>query len=519
MPRVVVSAVSEDAARAGARVADDGGGAADAAVASALASVVTHPGMCSLGGGAFALVLPPSGDPVAVDGGIAFPGRGADDPSDPGAVHEVRLEYGGGVVTTVGPGSVGTPGLLAALDRVSRDHGRLPWRRLVAPARERVEDGFPLPAACHRFLRHAHAEIYARDPRSRAALHDGEGELLEAGDTVDVPGLADSLEALGREGVDLFYRGELGRRIADHVREEGGALTRRDLAAYRAPRRSPLRSGLDGWTVSTNPLPAVGGALLSALLRLSGGLSPGPWDAGDVSRLARIQRAVEGHRRRALLDATDPAGAVEELLRRAETGDPSALGPPRDRAAGRGSTSTLHVSAVDSEGRACAVTCSDGYGSGVMPPGTGIWLNNCLGERELAPGGPGSRPPGTRLTSNMAPTVGRTDGGGILALGSPGGERIPAIVHQVLLHRIRRGAPLERAVEHPRLLVHPSGSRLRISAEPGLPVESVEGEVRQHDDRDMFFGGVAAAGRGPSGALRAAGDPRRGGGTAVGGSA
>lgn len=520
MPRVAVAAVSDEAARAGARVADRGGGAMDAAVAAALVSVVTHPGMCSLGGGAFATLLPVSAPPCTVDGGVAFPGRGAPDPPAPEAAVEARLQYAGGVVTTVGPASVGVPGLLAALDRVAREHGLLPWKTLVEPARERVKGGFPLPPACHRFLRHAHDVIYGRDPRGRAALHDPDGELLEAGETVRVPGLASSLEAIAREGTETFYRGEMGGRIVDHVRAGGGTLTREDLAAYRAVPRRPLETSLDGWRVATNPLPAVGGVALSALLRLGRSLPGTGCTAGDVAALARHQLAVEAVRRRELAPAPDPRDAAARLLSRADNGDPEALTGPDDAAAsGGGSGSTLHVSAVDSDGRACAITCSDGYGSGVMPPGTGIWLNNCLGERELVPDGPGSRPPGTRLPSNMAPTVAFRDGGTALAVGSPGGPRIPAIVAQVLRRRVRGGRSLCEAVGAPRVLAEPGDDGAIVSVEPGIPTGALSGDVRVHPERSMFFGGVAAAEGGGAVGLGAAADPRRGGGTAEGGSA
>jgi gamma-glutamyltranspeptidase/glutathione hydrolase len=520
MPRVAVAAVSTEAARAGARIAHEGGNAVDAAVSAALLSVVTHPGMCSLGGGAFATLLPASAPPITIDGGIAFPGRGAGPAPSPDAAVEVEMGYAGGVSTTVGPASVGVPGLLAALHRLSRDHGRVPWEVLVQPAVEGVRDGFPLPPACHRYLQHAGDAIYRRDPRSRRALYDG-GELRGPGDPIRVPGLADSLEAIGREGADLFYRGELGRRIASHVREAGGALTREDLSSYRAVRRDPVTTPLDGWEVASNPLPALGGTVLSALLRLCRELPAGRWDAGDVGQLAAIQAAVEEYRRREMATPGERESAADRLRELAEAGDPGALRASGGAAAtGGGSGSTLHVSAADSEGRACAITCSDGYGSGVMPPGTGIWLNNCLGERELAPGGPGSRPPGTRLASNMAPTVARGEADRRIAAGSPGGPRIPAIVAQVLLHRIRRGARLEAAVEAPRILAAPgrgAGDGPRVAVEPGLPTGGVTGDVRIHGERAMYFGGVAAAEVEPRGEPVAAADPRRGGGTAVGG--
>lgn len=536
MPEIAVASVSRDSAAAGARMASAGGNAVDAAVASALAAVVTHPGMCSLGGGCFLLVLPPGGPAVAVDGGLEMPGRGLPRRRLGGPAPRIRLAFAGGVETVVGPASVATPGLLAGCAAASGRWGRLPWAALVEPARERAERGFPLPEACHRFLVHAHDAVYGRDPRSHRALHDDGGELLEPGDTVRVEGLAGSLATIAREGADAFYRGELAGRIADHVRRSGGILTRRDLESYRPDVRRPLELRMDGWTMATNPPPAVGGALLGALLRRMEGEPRDGWTARAVARLVEAQREVFGDLRPRLLRSDDLAaearrpaggrdgggagGAAGPGTGQGGVADPEAGdrdpagGPGSGGGAGDVSPSTLHVSAVDADGLACSVTLSDGYGSGVMPPGTGIWLNNALGEAELNRRGWHGLEPGTRLTSDMAPTVARDDRGSVLALGTPGAGRIPSILAQTLLSHLRLGLPLAEAVERPRL--HVEADEPRVVAEPGLPLDQVELPVRRLPERSIAFGGVAAVLRRDGPRLEAAGDPRRGGGTAVG---
>lgn len=514
MPRVAVATVSEEAARAGARIAEEGGNAVDAAVAAGLLSVVTHPGMCSIGGGGYAAIWPATGPPEVVDGGHEMPGRGLPRERFGDGLVEVRLEYGGGVETVVGPGSVATPGLLAGLDLAASRHGRLPWRVLLEPARERAREGFPMPASSHGFLRHAHEAIYGRDPRSRAALHDGDGGLLEPGETIRVEGLAETLGAIAEEGAEVFYRGELGRKVADHVRERGGLLTRADLGSYRAVVREPTAVALDGWRAATNPPPALGGAVLAAMLRLMGE-RPGRegWSDEDLRHFVRVQRAVLEYRHAHLDTSVDVAGDAARLLEEAARGDPARLG---------GSASTLHTSAVDSEGTACAITLSDGYGSGIVPPGTGIWLNNCLGERELNRGGYHVREPGTRLPSNMAPTVARRPDGALLAIGSPGADRITTAILQVLLDVVRVGTAPERAVERPRLHVEAGPEGPRIACEPGVPLGVLEElglPVREFEGPSMYFGGVELVLRGGDGAFETAADPRRTGGTAVGGSA
>lgn len=501
-PKVAVAAVSQDAARAGARSADRGGNAVDAALAAGLTAAVTHPGMCSLGGAVFVTVWPPDEEPAVVDGAAETPGRGLPPDERGGGAVEVHVPFGAGVETEVGPGSVAVPGLPAGCSLAARRFGRLGWRELLEPVVDRVRGGFPLPPSCHAFLAHAHEPIYARDDRSRAALTGEDGTLLEPGGIVRPEGLAASLETLAREGAEAFYRGGIGRRIADHVRDGGGSLTRRDLREYRPRIRRPLQVEIDGWRVATNPSPATGGRRLAALLALSGSRPREGWGPDDIAWLVRAQRAVLGH------GGAGP-GELPERVRSILDGGVRPGGP--------GSPATLHTSAVDGEGRVCSITMSDGYGSGVMPPGTGLWLNNCLGERELNPGGPGSRPPGRRVPSNMAPTAARSGAGAALAVGTPGSERIPTVLHQVLLHRIRLGASPEEAVRRPRLHVEASGGGPRVACEPGLPTGEVELPLRRCEELDLYFGGAAVAERGPDGDLLLAADPRRGGGTAVGG--
>jgi gamma-glutamyltranspeptidase/glutathione hydrolase len=157
--------------------------------------------------------------------------------------------------------------------------------------------------------------------------------------------------------------------------------------------------------------------------------------------------------------------------------------------------STAHVSATDSDGLACSVTVSSGYGAGMIAEGTGIWLNNCLGEQELNPAGLHARAPGSRLLSNMAPTVGRHRDGSTLAVGSPGADRITTAIAQVLAGFLTGRMSLQDAVCQPRVHVHRAGR--------------TDEQIRIETDLSMYFGGVGAAVTGPDGDLDAASDPRR----------
>ncbi len=505
MSRVATASANQLAADAGAQLADEGGNAVDAALAAGLVAMITEPGICGLGSGAFVTLWKEDGEPVTVDGDVEMPGRGLPEERFGQGTYEVTTEYGGGTTMLVGHGSVATPGALAAFEAASQRFGRAPWASLFGPAIDVAEEGFPMGEASHHYLEYVHESIYGQQPDSRLAIHDVDDRLIGRGETVRVPGLADTLAFLADEGARGFYEGDIGAAIAADMEANGGILRRRDLEAYEAVLRRPLRVQVGGEEVATNPPPAVGGAVLVAMLRLMDGRPHGRWTSDDVDRLVRVQHAVLGHRRDRLDVSDDLQAEVAALLAGIEDGDLTAL---------VGSPSTVHTSAVDLDGTACAITASAGYGAGIIAPGTGIWLNNCLGEVELNRHGLHAQEPGTRLTSNMAPTVARDRDGRVLAIGSPGADRITTAILQTLLNLANGGLSLDAAIAHPRLHVDVHGDRILV--EEGLSDGPLPGEVVRYPELHMVFGGVAAAQR-HEGRVQAAADPRRTGGTALGG--
>ena len=292
----------------------------------------------------------------------------------------------------------------------------------------------------------------------------------------------------------------------------GGIITMADLAAYEPVVRRSVTVPVGAWTLATNPPPAIGGPVLAAMLHLLDGRPRAQWSGDDVAHLVRVLRAVLEYRAANLDVATDRATAGQALLDGVDAAGQEWLGV---------SPSTAHVSAVDVDGFACAVTASSGYLSGVSVPGTGVWLNNCLGEHELNRGGPHSLAPGERLASNMAPTVGFDSGARVLAIGSPGADRITSALTQVISSFAHGSYGLREAVDRPRMHVRRGldGSELLEHEEdlvvPPLPPE-VELPRHVHHPASMYFGGVGAALAGPCGHLEAAADPRRGGAVAFG---
>ena len=481
MTALAVAAPNPAAADAAEGVARAGGSAVDAAIAAALVAMVNEVGLVSLSSGGFVTVQPSAGPAYAVDGWVDMPGRDRPDDAPPPRTWDVSTAYGGGVSITIGPGSVATHGSLAAFGEAHARDGHLPWRELVAPAIDVARGGFRLGSASRYYLDHVHDSVFGWDPESHRALHEDDRLTDEH---VVVADLAATLEVIAADGPRALHEGDLAHLVATDVQSRGGLLGAADLAAYAPVVRVPLITRVGEWRLATTPPPSVGGVVVASMLRLLDGRPHGGWDADDVEHLVRVQRAVLGHRREVLETADDLDAASRTWLDRVDA----------DHRAVLESGSTAHVSVTDADGAACSITVSSGYGAGMIAAGTGIWLNNCLGEQELNPPGRRVRP-GSRLLSNMAPTVGRHDDGSTLAIGSPGADRITTAVVSALAGFVGGGLDLTAAIAHPRVHVHRAG----------LPDE----EVRREEELSMYYGGVGAALTRADGGLDAVADPRR----------
>ncbi|MGI8628005.1 MAG: gamma-glutamyltransferase [Geodermatophilaceae bacterium] len=497
--RVAVAAANDLAVVAGVEAAARGGNSVDAAIAAAVTTMVTEPGMVSLSAGGYITLGSRGEEPLTIDGGVEMPGRDRPRAWFGGGVQEIRSGYGGGVNITIGHGSVATPGALAALALLHERSGRAPWPLLIQPALAAVRAGFPLGSSARQYLEYVHESAFGWQPDSHAALHDPAGRLLGPDDLVVIPALADSLQLLADEGVETFYRGRLAELIVSDMDAHGGLLGARDLAEYAAVVRPALCSDHGRWRLATNPAPAVGGVTLTAMLALLAGRPSEEWTVEDVAHLVAVQEAVLSYRVNQFEAAPDRVAAAKSLLAMVDRRDLAAMSSP----------STAHVSVAGDDGVACAITVSAGYGSGIMTPGTGIWQNNCLGEPELNRGGLHSLPPGTRLLSNMAPTVATRGDGAVLAIGSPGADRISTALAQVLAGHMHGGRSLEDAIADPRAHVRVGPVGIELDIEEDLVVGEVDVPVRTFPAHSMYFGGVGAAWWDPETGLHAAGDPRR----------
>ncbi|MFQ5523477.1 MAG: gamma-glutamyltransferase [Acidimicrobiia bacterium] len=478
MPRIAVSGPSRLVADAAAQISSAGGSVVDAAIVAGLTAMCTEPGVCGPGGGGFITVDLPGHDPVVIDGYMAYPGLGFE--GEP-RTRQVTMEYGGGVTTLVGAGSVAVPGAFAAMEKASEMFGVAPWRELMEAVASTVERGFPLSPSCRLYLTDSGPAIFSDDPAVRQIFYDGD-RLRDSGETVVFPGLSETLRWIGEEGAGVFYRGDLGRQIVADLAGRGGCVTMEDLASYRAIPREPLSVELAGWNIEINPPPAVGGvtmALALADIAAAGENTPRVWAEALVDAF-RVRTED--------LDPDNLEGSAHRVLTRR----------------GLLSPSTVTVAAADDEDGAVAATFSAGYGSGVIPAGTGMMMNNSLGELELVEGV--TPRPGERMLSNMAPSVARR-GTDVVAVGSPGADRITSALVVTLACLVAGEGP-EAAIDHPR--VHPEFGEegVRIAAEPGLDLEALPYPIRWFDGLHMYFGGTNGAGL-LEGELHARADPRR----------
>jgi gamma-glutamyltranspeptidase/glutathione hydrolase len=435
---------------AGVEILEDGGSAADAAVAAVLASCVAETVMTGLLGGGHGIYWDAGrGRARNLDCFVAVPsGTG-------GELVELAVPFGEELVHyAVGAASFAVPGVPAGLDALWREHGRLPWERLVEPALRLARDGVPMPSAHVRCLEML-APVFTLDEGAR--IYAPGGTLLGDGELLQQPGLVRALELVRDEGAASVYRGTVADAVLALCGERGGIVKRADLASYAARWTEPVEVPFRNTVVLTR-----------------GGLS------GVPSALRGLRRAHgDAERLVALVDAVDAAHDVH--------GD------------------TTNVVAVDPDGSICVLTTSLGLGSGDWVPGLDLHLNSMLGEADLVRD---TLRAGERMASMVAPSVAVDHDGPALAIGSAGGTRLRTALVGVAAAVLDDGVAPQAAIDAPR--AHPVAGLVNV--EPGAPEDALEElerrgwSIRRWAERHHYFGGVSAIARSGAGA-----DPRRSG--------
>ena len=506
--RGVVAAGHALTARAAGEVLRDGGNAFDAALAALCAACACEPALASFGGGGYLLALPAGGRPRVYDFFVQTPKRRA--PESAVEFEPVHVDFGPARQEFhIGRGTVAVPGIIRGFFDVHRDLCTMRVADLIAPACALLRDGVEMTALQARLL-HLVRPMLAATPESLAiyASERGDGTLAGEGERLRNPDLAGLLEVMATEGDGVFYRGAIARALVEQLRP-GGLIGLDDLADYRTEVRAPLALDYRGVRVLTNPPPSSGGALIGFGLGLLEDLpvaAAPPGSGRAVAMLADVMRATRFAR--AETQDGGPSRSNERML------DPALLARWQNEIRGRALAcrGTTHLGVIDVRGNLASLTLSNGEGSGQVVPGTGIVLNNMLGEEDLNPGGFHRWPLDHRMTSMMAPSALRWPDGRQVATGSGGSNRIRSAVLQVIVNLVDHGMNVDEAVRAPR--VHVEGSLL--SVEGGHDRDAIAealAEWPEHqvwDDRNVFFGGAHTAER-RGDVLGGAGDPRRGG--------
>jgi len=509
-PLGVAASGHKETSKAARILLEEGGNAFDAALGAMCTACVCEPMLASLGGGGFLLAQTAAGESQVFDFFTQTPS------AKEGELDFYPIQADFGTATQefhIGMGSIAVPGVVAGLFAIHKANGSLPLTKIVEPAVCLAREGVRVNKL-QNYINEILRPIIDASPEARAFATPmfAPGRLAEIGDHIYNPDLADTFEALTRHGPQWFYEGEPASQLVRDCSRLGGLISAADLQAYEVIVRKPVTVESHGARISVNSPPSPGGCLTVFALSLLDKIRPGEQEWGGeqhVMAMARVMQASSLVRKRHGLAAGLDDKTAETILsldnlsnwhRTLETG-------------GLASRGTTQISVADADGNLASLTLSNGEGSSYVLPGSGIMLNNMLGEEDLNPDGFHCMPSGVRLASMMTPTIASLSNGGQIALGSGGANRIRSAILQVLTNVLEFNMGLEQAVNAPRL--HLEGSQVNV--ETGFSetaLEALQAEwpgVKHWPGTNLFFGGVHAVERLANGEFQAAGDPRRGG--------
>jgi gamma-glutamyltranspeptidase/glutathione hydrolase len=500
--RFAIAADSPATVRAGQIIAESGGNAVDVAVGCALAASLAEVLMCSLGGSAFVTIKLPGEKPVVIDGADAMPEIASVKSQ---AWREVVVPYGDGIAVNVGHGSIAIPGMLKALEETWKHYGHMPWKEVMEPAIQMAREGVAANMTLAAWLKLAGKPIFYPQAESRKSFFPA-GRPIRENDIFTLPDYDQTLEAIATEGGRVFYEGYIAEAFEREIQSHDGYLKRKDMAGYQAVIRKPLVISSQNYKLALNPPPSIGGAMVGSMIgmidsRWDGALSP----EDETLLVARAQECMLNLRHE------EAAGSwcdkrAHQILERAW------LKKYLDK---RMSPNTLHMSIISSDGAAVSITMSNGYGSGITIPGTGITCNNSLGEPELNPHGFFTLKPQQRFVSNMSPAVAWNEEGRVVAMGSPGASRIATTITQGWICLAHKRLDPRASVAAPRLHVDYQDEQYVAQYEPGINPDSLQQyfKLRSFENRDMYFGAFNIAIREKNGRVEAVADSRRHGAT------
>jgi gamma-glutamyltranspeptidase/glutathione hydrolase len=508
----VAASGSREVSQTAVEILQAGGNAFDAALGALCTAAIAEPLLVSFGGGGFLLALPTADKPVVYDFFCQTPGHHR--PAEDLDFYPIVADFGTAEQEFhIGMGSMAVPGVVAGLFEAHRDLGRMPVQEIMAPAIELARSGLEVDSF-HNYIMRILRPIIESKPGCYGAYESPghPGHMIREGELLRNAVAADFMQALAVEGPSLFYRGELAEKLARDCRERGGHLSLEDLDSYQVLRREPIVFRYRGARCAINPPPSSGGCLVAFALALMSDWSSQSCTTGSVEHLVNLLRGMRGAslaRHEFSLESGLDLARLKQLLGE-DTIREWQKGLQLNSLFSRGTT---HISVADADGNIASLTASNGEGCSYVLPGTGMMMNNMLGEEDLHFGGFHRWRENSRLASMMSPAVAELPDGTRYALGSGGSNRIRSAITQVLVNILDFHMSLEDAVAAPR--IHLEGDML--SMEPGfsdevmMALREIAPGTHLWPEKNLFFGGVHSVSVSPQGEFHGIGDPRRGG--------
>jgi gamma-glutamyltranspeptidase / glutathione hydrolase len=511
--RGVIAAGHEKTAEAGQIMFELGGNAFDAAIAATLTAFVAESALASVGGGGFLLAHTQDNRDILFDFFCQTPRYQKD--LNELDFYPVHINFGGEIQTFhIGLGSIATPGNLAGVWEVQKQLGKLPFNVVAQPAIDCAKNGFCV-GNFNAFIIELLKPILTRTTESQK-IYAPDGELLSAGKICYMKDFAATLTELCERGIKDFYQGAIAHQIVKDLSKEG-YLTLEDFNNYRIIKRKPLKIRYRGYELLTNPPPSSGGVLIGFALKLLESIDLSHIEHGSrehLQILAQVMRLTNEARKDGYDSCLYQENIEQKFLSdRHVENYRSQLHETVNKLG-----NTTHISTLDREGNAASVTITNGEGSSYVIPGTGIMLNNMLGEADLNPLGFHQWKRDRRMSSMMSPTIVLKEGQPEIVLGSGGSNRIRTAILQVISNLLDFNLSLEKAVESPR--VHWENNTFSIEPFPQLETSDrlqlpEATQAILWPKKNLFFGGVHTVRKNPNGTMEGIGDSRREGAFSV----
>jgi gamma-glutamyltranspeptidase/glutathione hydrolase len=484
----IISTGSKEATQAGVEILKAGGNAFDAAVAAVFTSMTSEFALTGAGGGGAMMIRKPDFDPVLYDFFVDTPPRTGKKELD---FFGVEVDFGDSTQTFhIGKGSAAVPGTLLGLVIVQEQFGVLPLPVVMEPAIKLAQEGYVLNKK-QAYIFKILEPIFTHTKTGRD-LFCSNGKMLSEGHRFVNSDFAEFLKRVSWEGATSFYLGEYAELIAQTFGKEG-LLNEKSMSLYHVSVRKPVMTKFMGTQVYSNPAPSAGGTLIIFLLRL---LEEGKLKDLNMGHIIQAMAVTNSARKEVcinpnkeyqieqLLEDEIFNGNLEKFLSKCTESDNNFT------ISGRGETT--HVSVIDKDMNCASVTTTNGEGCGYILPGTGIMLNNMLGEEDLNPLGFHQWRHPMRLPTMVSPTIIMKDNQPFIILGSGGSNRIRSAIVQVILNYMVKGIGLDEAIISSR--IHLEGKTLYY--EPGLDFLTADlpEDITLHpfEEKNLFFGGVNA---------------------------